>query len=96
MCERSKPCRGRSLLDGLPPAVAHSPALPFGCRNDAQGIILPALQRLQTFAEFAEKCRQVHGCSVKSKRVGEPIVVANVGRGLLPSLNKNVLLAEQL
>ena len=94
--ERSKPCRGRPLLDGLPHAFPHSPALALGRRNDAEGIVLPALRRLQTFTEFAEKRRQIHGRAVESKRVGEPVVVADIGRGLLPGLNEDVLLAEQL
>ena len=45
VAERSKPCRGRPLL-GLPHAFPHLPALALGCRNDAQGIVLPALRRL--------------------------------------------------
>ena len=54
--ERSKPCRGRPFFDGCPHAIPHSPALALGApERDAQGIVLPALRRLQTFAEFADK-----------------------------------------
>ena len=50
----------------------------------------------RTLAEFAEKRRQVHGRAIKGKRIGIPVVVPDVGRGFLPGLNEDVLLAEQL
>ena len=32
---------------------------------------------------------------IENERVGKPVVVTDIGRGLLPGLNKNVLLTEQ-
>ena len=41
--------------------------------------------RLQAFTEVGEKRREVHSRLVEGKRVGEPIVMADVGSRFFPS-----------
>ena len=88
MRQRSEWCRPRPFLHGPPQAFPDLPALALGCRNDTQRLIPPTFRRLQTFSDFSDEHWQHRSRSVEGKRVGKPIVVPDIGRSLLPSLNE--------
>ena len=72
------------------------PALRLRCRHHPQRMALPLIGRLEVLCDFPQEVGQIDRGPIEFEGIGIPIMVPDVGRGLLPRLDKYVLLTKKL
>ena len=94
MCERTKGGSVKAVLGSPGASTLKGPLLVLGCRHKTQRVGPPACGRGGASSDIVEEIGEVNCRPVEFERVGVPIVSSDVFRGLLPSLNQDIFLAQ--